>query len=230
MSLMPAASEIERQVVASQHLTIGLAGGSTPAATYARLAERPIDWHRTTLWLGDERWVAADHPDANTRMVRHTLGDEGAERLLAPDSTIGDPETAAAAYDETLRQLFERWDTEARPGLVLLGMGDDGHTASLFPGTAALDILDRHYVANWVGAKETWRLSATLPLLWSARKIMFIVTGEAKASMIARIIDGGEPFPAQRVAAGNAAVTWYLDEAAASRLERAPGITEMPGS
>ncbi len=223
------ASEIEHDVLAAQHLTIGLAGGSTPEATYALLAERPIDWNKTTLWLGDERWVAADHPDANTGMVRRTLGDRAAERLLAPDYTLGDPEIAAAAYDETLRRLFERHDTEARPGLVLLGLGDDGHTASLFPGTAALDVRDRHYVANWVDAKQTWRLSATLPLLWAARKVAFIVTGEGKASMVARIIDGSEPFPAQRVAAGNGAVTWYLDEAAASRLGQTPPITEIPG-
>ena len=131
-------------------------------------------------------------------------------RPFAGISIIATGRTAfAAAADE-------------RPDLVLLGMGDDGHTASLFPGTDALEVTDRSYVANWVAGKDTWRLTATFPLLWSAREIVFVVTGKAKAAMLARIIDQQEPLPAQRVAAGNPNTTWFLDEAAASLLTTNP--------
>ncbi len=196
--------------------TVGLAGGSTPEATYRVLAGGTHDWDRVTLWLGDERWVAPDHPDANAGMVTRILG-SAADRLLVPRYDLGDPHAAAADYATKLAAAFA--DRDGRPDLVVLGIGDDGHTASLFPGTAALDIVDRDYVANWVPAKKTWRLTATLPLLWSARRIVFIVTGEAKSSMIARVLDGAEPFPAQMVAAGSDDVTWLLDEAAASQLK-----------
>jgi 6-phosphogluconolactonase len=216
------AMAVENEIAASGRLTIGLAGGSTPAAAYERLAERAIDWTSTTLWLGDERWVPANHPDANSGMVRRTLGSAAAQRMIAPDQTIGDPKAAAMAYETLLRSAFADADDAGQPGLVLLGMGDDGHTASLFPGTAALDAVDRWYVANRVEAKDTWRLTATLPLLRSATRLIFIVTGATKAGMVARIVEGDEPFPAQRVAADHANVTWFLDAAAASQLRKTP--------
>ena len=213
------AAMIAGAVTAVPTATIGLAGGSTPRATYELLDAMPIDWSATTLWLGDERWVPADDSESNTGMVRRTLG-SAASRLVAPDYGLGDPHEAAAAYAATLSERFAA--ENGRPGLVLLGMGDDGHTASLFPGTAALDERSRSYVANWVEDKGVWRLTATLPLLWAAKQICFLVTGAAKAEMIRRILEDGEPLPAQQVAAGAAHVTWYLDEAAASRLT-APG-------
>lgn len=203
--------------VAVAPTTVALAGGSTPKATYARLAAMDVDWDRVTLWLGDERWVPDDHPDSNTGMVRGSLG-AGAVRLLSPDYRLGDPADTAAEYAQRLDAAFEETDEAGRPGLVLLGMGDDGHTASLFPGTAALEERRSTYVANWVADKDTWRLTATLPLLWSARRIFFIVTGEAKATMVRRIVEEREPFPAQQVAAGAEDVSWFLDDAAASRL------------
>lgn len=216
------ADKVVATVAGSARTTVGLAGGSTPSAAYRRLAERPVDWSRTTLWLGDERWVPHDHPEANSGMARQTLGERAATQLLAPDFDLGDAARAAAAYEAELRAAFAAADEQGRPGLVLLGMGDDGHTASLFPGTDALEVTDRSYVANWVGDKGTWRLTATLPLLWAAREVVFIVTGEAKAAMLARIIEGHEPFPAQRVAAGNTNTSWFLDEAAASQLRKTP--------
>lgn len=216
------AEEIATEVAASPQASIGLAGGSTPAAVYGLLARRDIDWAQTTLWLGDERWVPPDHADANTGMIRSTLGAHGAARLLAPDTTLDDPAESAEAYEVALRAAFAAGDPDGRPGTVLLGMGDDGHTASLFPGSKALDERQRYYVANWIDAKETWRLTATFSLLWSARRLLFLVTGEAKASMLARILEGGEPLPAQRAAAGNPAATWYVDAAAASQLRASP--------
>lgn len=215
------AAKVAAAAAAAPSCTIGLAGGSTPRATYERLASMDVDWTGVTLWLGDERWVAADDPESNAGMVRRTLA-VAAARLVAPDHELGDPHEAAAAYAATLEERFGVTDDAGRPGLVLLGMGDDGHTASLFPGTAALDERRRSYVANWVERSGMWRLTATFPLLWAAREVCFIVTGAGKAGIVRRIVEGGEPFPAQQVAAEAAAVTWFLDAAAASQLTERP--------
>ncbi len=198
--------------------TLGLAGGSTPRAAYGHLAERAIDWTGVTMWLGDERWVPHDHPESNTRMAREALADRVVAPLLAPDTAFGNPEEAAASYSAVLADIFHG----GRPDLVLLGMGDDGHTASLFPGTAGLDADESIYLANWVAQKSTWRLTASIPLLWSARELVFLVQGEAKAEVLAEIIDDGRPYPAQRVAAGADAVRWMVDEGAAARLRSIP--------
>lgn len=198
--------------------TLALAGGGTPRMTHRRLVDAAIDWTRVTIWLADERWVPSDHQDSNERMVRETLVDEVGGRLVAPDHSIGDPVATAAAYAEALSDLWIEREGARAPDIVMLGIGDDGHTASLFPGTAALEIVDRPYVANRVEQKDTWRLTATLPLLWSAREIVFLVTGAAKASVLARIIEGEEPLPSQRVAAGARNAVWLVDAAAASRL------------
>ena len=198
--------------------TLGLAGGSTPAATYEQLVSRGIDWSQVTMWLGDERWVPHDHTESNTRMVRETLVDKVFARFLAPDTAFGEPAAAALAYGRSLTAAF--W--EGHPDVVLLGLGDDGHTASLFPDTEALDVEERCYLANWVESKETWRLTASMPMLWSARELVFVVQGEAKSGVLARIIDDGHPYPAQRVAAGATRVRWLIDEAAGSKLRAIP--------
>ncbi|MGD2051456.1 MAG: 6-phosphogluconolactonase [Acidimicrobiia bacterium] len=207
-----------RVAASSGTFTLGLAGGSTPQAGYRLLATRPVPWERVVLWLGDERWVPETHPDSNAAMVRRTLAGTAGARFVAPDFTLGDPDRAAAAYQDLLLATFPTRDGAPAPDLILLGLGDDGHTASLFPGTAALEERSRSYVANWVAAKDTWRLTATMPLLWSAAELVFVVAGEAKATKVAAVIEDEAPFPARQVAAGARAVTWLLDEAAASRL------------
>lgn len=199
-------------------MTLGLAGGSTPEATYERLAEASVDWSQVTLWLGDERWVPHDDPESNTRMARAALADRVVARLVAPDTAFGEPAEAAALYSDTLSRVFY----QDRPDLVLLGMGDDGHTASLFPGSSALVDDSGIYLATWVEDKETWRLTASMDLLWSARELVFLVQGEGKAEVLSQIIDEGVPFPAQRVASGADAVRWMIDEAAASKLRTVP--------
>ena len=219
-SLAIAAADFIEQYIAGldRKMTLGLAGGGTPAATYAELATRDIDWSRVLLWLGDERWVPHDHEESNTRMAHETLVDRVVAELLAPDTGFGEAEEAAFTYGHRLLKAFH----EGRPDLVLLGIGDDGHTASLFPDTEALEVDTIGYVANWVEQKDTWRLTATMPLLWSAREVVFLVQGEDKAGVVARIIDDGHPYPAQRVAAGASNSRWLLDEAAASQLRSAP--------
>jgi len=205
--------------------TLGLAGGGTPRPTYRELAKRRIAWEDVTMWLSDERWVAHHHPESNVGMVRGALTDKVHGQLLVPNHGIGDPKAAAHDYERAIRGAFIDRGRGAAPDLVLLGIGDDGHTASLFPGTEALDELDNGYVANWVEAKDSWRLTATLPLLWSATELVFIVTGAAKAGVLGEILVEGRPYPAQVAAASAHKATWMLDEAAAGSLDqlRLPG-------
>lgn len=195
--------------------SLGLAGGSTPLATYAELLGQPVDWSSVLMWMSDERWVPSDHDESNTAMARTALVDHvGAELLEVPGVGVGE---AAVAADSYAAMLIER--VGASPDVVMLGIGDDGHTASLFPGTAALEERDSVFVANWVEAKDIWRLTATLPYLWAATHLAFVVTGEAKAAVLAEILGGGSELPAAMAAEGATEVTWFVDEAAASLLQ-----------
>ncbi len=199
---------------AERRVTLGLAGGGTPRTTYLRLRDEAVPWEDVDAWLGDERWVPPDHADSNLRMAREALLDHVPATVHPVRYELGDPQAAAADYTATLERIMP----DARPDLVLLGIGDDGHTASLFPGSDALDEPERGYVATWVAAKDAWRLTATLPLLAAARKVMFLVTGSGKAPAIAAILRDAEPLPARRVAEAADDVTWFLDAAAASHL------------
>jgi 6-phosphogluconolactonase len=202
-------------------VTLGLAGGSTPRTTYTRLLQEDVDWSSVDAWVADERWVSPDHLDSNMRMARDTLLDRVPARAHAvPWAAELDPHEAAAGYEETLVEILPDVNGIPHPDLVLLGIGEDGHTASLFPGTAALDIDDRWFVANWVPAQETWRLTATLPLLHAARDIIFLASGSSKAGVLATILRGTDQpaLPARLVMSGAADVTWLIDRAAAADL------------
>jgi 6-phosphogluconolactonase len=197
--------------------TLGLAGGSTPRATYRRLRSEALSWKRVTCWLSDERWVPLDDPESNTRMAKDELVDHVPCSFFGPDTTLPDPRISALAYEGILLPLLTH-GKRLEPDVVLLGMGSDGHTASLFPGTDAVESERAGYVANWVPEQDTWRLTATLPLLQAARHVIFLVTGDTKAEMLRRILIDEEPLPAQRVSAGAQRTTWLLDKAAAARL------------
>lgn len=201
------------RLLAATPATLGLAGGSTPVATYHVLAERDFDWAGITCWLADERWVPPDDLESNTRMVRSELTDRTGAPLIVPDTTVGSPAEAAAAYWGLL-------DTELadRPGVVLLGIGPDGHTASLFPGTTALEVSDATYVANWVDALGSWRLTATVPFLHTADHLVFLASGSGKAPVLREILVENAPYPAGLVAQGARDVTWLLDAEAAALL------------
>jgi 6-phosphogluconolactonase len=214
-----AAADLIVENVNSGATTLGLAGGTTPGAAYRLLPGRDVDWSRVTLWLGDERWVPVNDPESNAGMAKATFVDQVGARLLLPEYDAEHPARAASQYETELFDAF----ADNRPGLVFLGMGDDGHTASLFPDTHALELTRSGYVANWVGSKDAWRLTATMPLLWSAEHLVFVVTGAAKAVVLARILDRRLDYPAQRVAAGANRVTWLIDEDAASALSSQPG-------
>lgn len=207
------ADEIAALIASESRLTLGLAGGSSPEPVYMRLRETDVDWEKVHVWLSDERWVPWDHDRCNGKMASETLLDHvGAHFHRPPWGEQIEAEDSAAHYEAALRSIHP----DGSPDLVLLGMGDDGHTASLFPGTEALDERNRWYVANYVPEQEEMRLTATFPLLWSAKRVVFIVTGSGKAEAVRDSFAGRTP--AGRVGEGEARVTWHLDAEAASLL------------
>ena len=207
-----AADLIQEEILQAKQLALGLAGGSTPAGAYRELSQRPIDWTRTTTWITDERWVPPTHPDANQAMARAALTDQTGVRLLAPDTTMTSPRDSAQSFGEVLKGLLTQ-DTRM---VTLLGIGDDGHTASLFPGTEAIDTTGVFYVANHVPSLDTWRLTSTFDLITRSDVVVFLVAGSEKAQMIADIA-GGRDVPAARITARER-VLWLLDREAAAAL------------
>lgn len=200
-----------------RHHAFGLAGGSTPRATYELLGRAPVNWSRLTLWVSDERWVPMNHEDRNGRMAKDALGPDAASRMEIPlYGELLEPERAAADYERVLNRVIPQG-----PGLVLLGMGDDGHTASLFPGTAALSMTDRSYVAHRVPGKG-WRLTATVDYLGTADRLVFLIAGEDKAGVLRRILDEHEDLPTRSVISSGPEVTLLVDDAAASLLNHTP--------
>lgn len=197
-----------RLFLAAAPRTVALAGGSTPAGFYERLAELPYPWSGVEVFFGDERCVPADHPDSNLRMARETLLSRVSARVHP--MTGCDPE----AYERELAEVFgtgvPRFD------LVLLGLGEDGHTASLFTGDPALDVLDRWAVL--VDRPDHRRMTLTLPVLSAARLAVFLVEGASKRRPLAGLRDG-EDLPAARVDAERVVV--LADAAAAGEPEPA---------
>jgi 6-phosphogluconolactonase len=213
-----AADFIERTVQESGgRCDIGLAGGSTPQATYAQLRSRDIDWGSVDLWLSDERWVPHDSEDSNGHQAERTLldGIEPATFLRPRYSSHLEPVDSAAYYEAALRSMIG-----TRPKLILLGMGTDGHTASLFPGTAAVeDTSDRWYVANHVPQLDTWRLTATPHLLESTERIVVIVSGGSKAEVLAEVVERPQGrYPLELLHRSSGSVTVLCDRDAASSL------------
>lgn len=203
--------------------TLGLAGGSTPIATYRRLRDANADWQSVDAWMSDERWVPLDHPECNGLQAAEELVEYVQCRFHRPRYAEWlAPADSAAHYEAVLRSLHP----DGRADLVLLGIGADGHTASLFPGTSALDAPPgRWFVDNYVPHLDAHRLTATLPFLRAARRILFLVTGEGKAAALKEILEpapGSDPLPAAGVLGGDAAVTWLVDEEAASQLGSTP--------
>ncbi len=198
---------------------IALSGGNTPRPVYRELAARAQDhsWERTFITFSDERCVPPDHQQSNFRMAQESLFTPAA----VPDRSIArlrgelDPQVAAQEYEDQLDVLaVQKGEMVYRHDLILLGMGDDGHTASLFPGTAALDEQFRKVVANWVPKLDAWRLSFTFPLIQQARRILFLVDGTKHVELIDAVSNGDTRYPAARVAAGAADVTWIIGQPA----------------
>jgi 6-phosphogluconolactonase len=217
--------------------TWALAGGSTPRTVYELLVSdfyrARMPWSAIHFFWGDERHVPPDHPDSNFRMAREAMLDrvpvpaENVHRIPAEEP---DAQRAAAEYEATLRSAFAlapgEWP-DKRPGepprfdLILLGLGKDGHTASLFPGGDAVRERERLVVAPWVEAQKTFRITLTPPVLNHARRAMFLVSGEEKAEALHAVLEGPrepERYPAQ-IVEGNR--LWMVDRAAARLLKTA---------
>ena len=208
----------------SRRVTVAMAGGSTPIAAYRRLARMDVPWEQVCAWVGDERYVPPDHPDSNGSMIGRELMDSAGARFLRIPWKEGRSATRAAVlYEERLLDEMAHDDGGPRPDLVLVGIGGDGHTLSLFPGSPALDVTDRWYVADKVETVRAWRLTATYPLVHRARQIYALVSGSSKAPALAEILrpTGPAALPAHLLMAGDAPVTWLVDETAASLLGEA---------
>jgi len=227
---------VARTAIGAQgRFTVALSGGSTPKALYSLLAANYTDfvWNRVFLFFGDERHVPPTDPDSNYRMVNEAL----LTKIAIPSENVfrvpaENPAAAAASdYESRLRRFFEL-RPEIRPGdrpgeiprfdLILLGMGPDGHTASLFPDSPALDEQSRLVVANWVAKFNTYRITFTFPVLNRAAEVMFMASGADKADMLRQVLEGTStpPLPSQRVQPSDGKLLWMLDEAAAAQLTR----------
>jgi 6-phosphogluconolactonase len=212
-----------RALAARGRFRIALAGGSTPRALYPALVDA-IDWTRTGVFFGDERAVPPDHPDSNYRMARETLlGPAGVPRENVVRWRAEDPDLDAAARDYA--SALAAAGGPPYLDLALQGLGPDGHTASLFPGTAALSETERLAVAVEVPGKGA-RLTLTYPALLGAREIYFLVTGADKAPALAAVLRAGSDLPAARVVQGPVPVTIFCDASAARALD--PGRTRKP--
>ena len=197
---------------------IALSGGNTPRPVYAELVRigRDLPWDRVFFTFGDERCVSPDDEQSNFRMARESLFVSAAvpEKSIARIRGEIDPQIAAQEYQDGLDLLAaQRGEMIYRHDLILLGMGDDGHTASLFPGTAALEEKSRKVVANFVPKFNTWRITFTFPLIDQARHVCFLVNANKNVDVLQKVLAGDRQFPAARVEPANGALTWILGEA-----------------
>jgi 6-phosphogluconolactonase len=213
-------------ISAEGRFSVALAGGSTPRRTYQLLASEEyrdrVSWSKVHIFFGDERCVPPTHADSNYRMVEETM----LSRLPIPEENVhrmigeGDAHANASLYESELRTFF---DGEPWPlfNLVLLGMGDDGHTASLFPGTDALKEDRAWVVANWVEKFQSYRITLTAPAINHAANIIFLVAGASKAERLHEVLRGARDplrLPAQLIQPVAGSLIWLADKAAAARL------------
>ena len=194
---------------------IALSGGNTPRPIYERLAVtgRDLAWESIRITFGDERCVPPDDPQSNFRMAREALFIPAAipEKSIMRMRGEIDPKIAAQEYENQLDLLAaQRGEDIYRHDLILLGLGDDGHTASLFPGTAGLEETTRRVIANFVPKFSSWRLTFTFPLINHARQVCFLVNATKSAELIERVLRGDPQLPATRVEPIAGDVTWIL--------------------
>lgn len=210
-----------------QRFVLGVSGGTTPAMLYRLLAEEQyasrFPWEDTYVFWGDERWIEPTDSLSNQRMVRDTLLDRvpiPQDHIRAILTTGVTPAQAAEVADRHVRELFD--GRPIRPDLILLGMGEDGHTASLFPGTSALLEAEALFVPNFSVADDMERITATLPLINAARQVVVIVTGAIKAESVRHALypaPNAAALPASLVNPTNGRLTWMLDADAAMLLQ-----------
>jgi 6-phosphogluconolactonase len=207
---------------------VALSGGGTPKQVYPLLLEPhrrdAVDWSRVEFFWGDERAVPPDHPDSNFGAAYQALiaqlPDVRPDAIHRMPAEAPDIDVAALSHESELRLAFGARGSEPPSfDLIWLGMGPDGHTASLFPGTLALEEDERWVVGNWVPSLETWRMTLTYPVLNAGRRVLFVVTGADKADALRAIRAGGSGLPAEAVTGRG--VEWITDAAAAGEPEPA---------
>lgn len=229
----------DQYVIGCGRFTVALSGGSTPKAMFSVLATEPfldtVPWTSIYFFWGDERCVPPDHPDSNYRMTSETL----LSKVPVPPANVfripaelPDPDRAAEEYTATLTQFFLAGPGANRTGtaplsnvprfdLVFLGMGPDGHTASLFPHTAALESAEQIAVANYVEKFKTHRITLTAATINNARNVTFLAAGQDKAETLRSVLEGShqpELYPSQLIRPRNGTLLWLVDEAAARLL------------
>ena len=196
---------------------IALSGGNTPRPVYAEMARlgNDLPWDKITFSFGDERCVPPDDPQSNYGMARSSLF----EPAKVPETSVLrmrgeiEPEMAAREYEDALHRIAtQKGEPIYRHDLILLGMGDDGHTASLFPGTRALDETKRMVVANFVPKFDTWRLTFTYPLINAARHVCFLIGSAKHADLVDRVLAGDIRYPSARINPTAGKLTWILGE------------------
>jgi 6-phosphogluconolactonase len=220
--------------------SVALSGGSTPKALYTLLANdaalrAQLPWGKMYLYFGDERSVGPDHADSNYRMANETMLSKvpiKAEQVFRIKGEYKDTEKAAQEYEQALRSSFKMAEAKIAKGkigegqfprfdLVLLGMGNEGHTASLFPGTKALHETKRIAVRNWVGKLYTDRVTLTAPAINNAARVIFMVTGADKALALKGVLEGPyepEQLPAQMIQPSKGQLLWLVDATAGGML------------
>jgi len=198
--------------------TVALSGGSTPKILYQLLADPDepfrarVPWSNTHFFWSDERHVPPDHPDSNYRMAHEAM----LSCVPVPESNVhrvhSENPNAQEAADEYEQIVVPRLD------LILLGLGTDGHTASIFPGSKVLHETKRLVAAPWVEKLNTYRITMTLPLLNNGASVLFLVSGKEKAQIVKEVIEGPKKYPAQFVQPTNGELIWMLDKDAASQI------------
>ncbi len=200
--------EATKAIEARGIFRIALSGGNTPRPVYEALARLDLPWDKWEITFGDERCVPPDSDQSNFKMAKGALFDHAAipaGNILRMEGEA-DPSAAALKYEQELLSRSNPY----RHDLILLGMGDDGHTASLFPGTEALQVTDRLVVSNYVPKFSTWRLTFTYPLLNAARHVCFLVSSAGKEPVLDGVFSGCSDYPSAAVAPVDGRVTWLL--------------------
>jgi 6-phosphogluconolactonase len=221
-------------VCAKGLFTVALTGGSTPKPLYSLLVTDPrlraaIPWEKILFFFGDERHVPPDHPDSNYRMANETLLSKAPidqAEVFRMKGEYQEASKAAAEYEQILRKTFKLAQGKLpRFDLILLGMGPEGHTASLFPGTKALHERRRLVAANWVGKLYTDRITMTAPVLNNAARIIFLIADPEKALALKGVLEGPlepEQLPAQIIRPRNGTVLWLIEQKAGRLLNTNP--------
>jgi len=224
------AALVKETLSSRDRFTVALSGGVTPKGLYTRLASEPyrssIPWNKLWIFWGDERCVPKDHPDSNYRMTEEALlryvpvASDHVFRMHGEDP----PPQAAREYEKILRRVFGVDEPWPAFDLILLGLGPNGHTASLFPGTPALADGERWVVGNVVRAQQTVRITLTLPVLNHARQAWFLVTGAKKVEIFAKAQASPDPeCPASLVKPDSGELRWYVDQAVVQSGDRGQG-------